>query len=57
MDGLNLGEPVRAKENPRIGQVRLSARPTFVVGRAFWRIQDHDEYRRTVEELRRSATV
>jgi len=57
LDGLDLGKPVRARENPSIGQVRLSARPAFVVGRGFWKTRDQEEYRRTVEELRRSAAV
>jgi hypothetical protein len=55
LDGLDLGRPIRARDNPSIGEVRLSARPTFVVGQGFWEMRDADEYRRTREELRRAS--
>ena len=31
----------------------MPARPTFTIGQAYMRIKDHEEYRRTVEELRK----
>ncbi len=55
LDGVELGKPTRARENPRIGELRLPARPTFAVGQAYWKIRDEEEYRRTVEELRQGA--
>ncbi len=55
LDGVDLGEPIQMRENPRIGQVVLPARPTFAIGQAFFKIRDEEEYRRTVEELRQSA--
>lgn len=55
LDGVDLGTPIRLRENPRIGQVVLPARPTFAVGQGFFKIRDEEEYRRTVEELRQSA--
>jgi len=51
LDGLDLGKPTRSRENPSIGALRLPARPIFAVGRAYFEIQDTDEYRRTVAEL------
>jgi hypothetical protein len=51
LDGLDLGKPTRSRENPSIGALRLPARPIFAVGRAYFEIQDPDEYRRTVAGL------
>jgi hypothetical protein len=55
LDGVDLGEPIRMRENPRIGEVGLPARPTFAIGQGYFKIGDEEEYRRTVEELRQSA--
>jgi len=51
LEGQDLGQPTRSKENPSIGAFRLPARPIFAVGGAYFEIQDLDEYRRTVAEL------
>ncbi|MCD0484888.1 hypothetical protein LO771_21460 [Streptacidiphilus sp. ASG 303] len=45
-DGVDLGHPVRLRENPRIGDVPLPARGVLAVGQAVWRIQDRAEYER-----------
>lgn len=50
--GVDLGTPVRARENPMIGDVPLPARGTFAIGQAHWEILDHVEYNRTRTELR-----
>jgi hypothetical protein len=34
--GEDLGKPIRARENPRIGPWRLPARPVFAMGRGFF---------------------
>ncbi|MCW9706111.1 hypothetical protein [Fodinibius salsisoli] len=47
----DLGQPTRSKENPSIGALRLPARPVFAIGRAYFEMQDPDEYRQTVAEL------
>lgn len=49
--GLDLGTPTLLRTNPRIGEVPLTARPAFAIGRAFWRILDAEEYRRTRREV------
>lgn len=51
LDGLDLGQPTRAPTNPSIGGVPLPARPIFAVGGGYFRIQDQQEYERTVREL------
>jgi hypothetical protein len=51
LDGQALGQPTRSKENPSIGDLRLPARPTFAIGRAYFKIQDQNEYERTIKEL------
>ena len=55
LDGQDLGEPVRLAENPTIGGIPLPARPTFAIGQAHMRIRDHEEYRRTRENVRLKA--
>jgi hypothetical protein len=50
-EGVDLGEPERVPLNPTIGNVRLSARPAFAVGRGFWKIRDLAEYEHVREEL------
>ncbi len=55
LDGKDLGRPARHSENPSIGELRLPARPLFAVGRAYFEIQDQEEYRRTVSALRTGA--
>jgi hypothetical protein len=55
--GVDLGEPTSVERNPTIGGVPLSARPIFAVGQAFWIIKDEEEYRRTVDEVRRAAAI
>ncbi len=52
LEGRDLGQPTRSKENPSIGDVRLPARPTFAVGRGYFKIQDPIEYEKTIKELR-----
>ncbi len=49
--GVDLGTPVRARENPKIGDVPLPARGIFAIGQAHWEILDHVEYHRTRTEL------
>lgn len=55
LDGADLGKPARVPSNPSIGPLRLPARPIFAIGRAYFEMQDPDEYRRTVAELRAGA--
>lgn len=51
LDGEDLGQPTRSKENPSIGEFQLPARPIFAVGHGYSKIQDPDEYERTIAEL------
>ena len=55
LSGQDLGQGARVKENPSIGKARLPARPTFAIGRAFFKILDPVEYERTVKELSQKA--
>ncbi|MGH3149022.1 MAG: hypothetical protein ACRDTR_24845, partial [Rubrobacter sp.] len=55
LDGRDLREPVRLAENPTIGGIPLPARPTFAIGQAHMRIEDHEEYRLTRENARSKA--
>ncbi|WP_457316612.1 hypothetical protein [Sinomonas sp. RB5] len=48
--GVDLGHPVRASENPRIGALPLPARGVLAIGQAVWQIKDPDEYLRTRSE-------
>lgn len=57
LEGEHLGKPVRSLENPSMGDLRLPARPLFAVGRAYFEMQDPDEYRRTVAALRTAGNV
>jgi hypothetical protein len=54
-EGRDLGRPVRAKENPRIGGVPLPARGVLARGQGMWRIRDLAEYERTRREVLASA--
>ena len=45
LQGKDLGQPVRLPENPEIGSVALPKRPVFMIGHAFARILDAEEYR------------
>ena len=47
LEGRDLGHPVRLARNPTIGDVPLPTRGTLVIGQAFGRIKDPDEYERT----------
>lgn len=49
--GRDLGNPVRLDATPTIGGIPLPRRPTFMIGQAYARIQDHEEYRRTRERV------
>lgn len=51
LEGRDLGEPIRLKENPTIGGVPLPKRPTFMIGEAQARIRDREEYERTRKEI------
>lgn len=55
LDGEDFGKPVRSKENPAIGELRLPARPVFAIGQGYFKIQNLEEYRRTVADLRSAA--
>lgn len=52
LEGRDLGQPTRSQETPAIGEIRLPARPLFFIGQAYAVMQDPEEYRRTVAELR-----
>ena len=56
LDGIDLGEPIRLRENLKIGEWSLPARPSFAVGGGFWKIRDPAEYRGTVEATRQTPT-
>lgn len=45
--GNDLGEPTNLGENPTIGKVALPKRPAFMIGHAYARIKDINEYRAT----------
>ena len=50
LDGVDLGTPVHAKENPVIGGVPLPARGVLAIGQATWEILDPAEYERTRQQ-------
>jgi hypothetical protein len=50
LGGRDLGRPVRAPVNPRIGQFRLPSRGVLVKGSAAWQTLDPAEYARTRAE-------
>lgn len=52
LEGEPLGEPVALEQNPRIGDVPLPRTPSFVLGEAYTRIRDPEEYRRTRARIR-----
>jgi hypothetical protein len=56
LNGYDLGRPTHSPENPAIGSVKLPARPVFVVGHAYFKIQDPLEYERTIKELQVSQS-
>lgn len=43
-EGEDLGQPVRVRPNPKIGDVPLPARGIFAIGEAHWEILDVNEY-------------
>jgi hypothetical protein len=49
-DGMDLGNPTRVAENPKIGEVFLPARGVLAIGQAAWKILDPVEYARTRAE-------
>jgi hypothetical protein len=55
LDGQDLGKPVRARENPRIGALRLPARAIFAMGAGYFELRDPVEYQRTVAECRSAS--
>src|SRR5262249_54272187 len=50
LNGADLGRPMHAVENPRIGDVALPARGVLAVGQGTWVIRDQAEYERTRAE-------
>jgi hypothetical protein len=56
-EGTDLGQPVFAKPNPKIGEVPLPARGVFAIGEAFWEILDANEYRKTRNALNANSLV
>lgn len=51
LDGLDLGQPATHHPNPAIGGVRLPGRPTFAVGRAYFRSSTRTRRDSTQEPL------
>jgi hypothetical protein len=45
-DGLDLGRPAHAQENPTIGAVPLPARGVLGIGGGMWQIRDAAEFER-----------
>lgn len=54
LDGVDLGQPTRARPNPDIGGVPLPARGVLAIGQAAWGIKDPAEFRRTLGEVARA---
>jgi hypothetical protein len=52
LDGSDLGTPVRAKDNPKIGNVPLPARGVLSIGQATWEILDEEEHERTRQAVK-----
>ncbi|MFE7778742.1 hypothetical protein ACFU5O_33685 [Streptomyces sp. NPDC057445] len=50
LDGVDLGLPLRLRENPRIGDVPLPTRGVLAIGGAAWEILDQAAYERTRAE-------
>jgi hypothetical protein len=46
-EGLDLGQPTRLRDNPRIGDVPLPARGVLAIGQGVWHVLDTAEYGRT----------
>ena len=46
-EDLDLGQPTRLRNNPRIGDVPLPARGVLAIGQGVWHVLDPDEYGRT----------
>jgi hypothetical protein len=57
LDGLDLGNPTRLRDNPTIGAVPLPARGVLAIGQAMWEIRDPEEYQRIRDDLASSATI
>lgn len=51
LNGRSLGDPVRLKTNPTIGDVPLPTRPTFVLGQAHMKITNPAEHNQTREDV------
>ncbi len=51
LGGEDFGKPVRSKDNPAIGELRLPARPFFAIGQGYFKIRDVEEYQRTIAAL------
>ena len=54
LDGVDPGSPIRLRENPTIGRVRLPARGVLVIGQAMWPIRDPDPFHTAPRQARRS---
>lgn len=52
LNGVDLGHTIRATDNPRIGDIPLTARPVLAIGRAYFEILDPEEHERTKAGLR-----
>jgi hypothetical protein len=50
LEGADLGQPARLRENPSIGGVPLPARGVLAIGQALWKVRDPVEYERTRRE-------
>ncbi len=55
LEEVDLGQPVRLEENPRIGKVPLPIRGAFIVGQAHATIKDPIEYQQTKRLVRGHA--
>lgn len=55
LNGQDLGKPVRSRENPRIGALRLPARAIFAMGAGYFELRDPVEYQRTVAECQSAS--
>ncbi len=49
--GSDLGDPVRLSETPHIGKVPLPKDPVFMIGQAYARIDDPEEYQRVRRQV------
>ncbi|SFR29153.1 hypothetical protein SAMN04488564_11777 [Lentzea waywayandensis] len=56
LDGIDLGTPVRLKDNPTIGGVALPARGVLAIGQSTWEILDPVEHDRTQRQISGSTS-